>query len=105
MQFDLSALETGTLVFIGTLGFAAVLAAFVLAAALVAMLLLGVGKLAWAVVAGTLLALVHGINAGWEMVVRAAVGSRAGTAGTALPRQPSAASGTGSYPRAILKDS
>lgn len=104
MQFDLSALETGTLVFIGTLVFAAVLAAFVLTAALAAMLLLGIGKLAWTVVAGTLLALVHGINAGWETVVRAAVGSSARTAATGT-RQPSSVSGTGSYPRVILNDS
>ncbi|MFJ5862078.1 hypothetical protein ACIQCM_11695 [Pseudarthrobacter sp. NPDC092439] len=99
MQFDLSAFETGTLVFIGTLVFAAVLAAFVLTAALAALLLLGLGKLAWTVAAGTVLALVNGINAGWEIVARSAAGvsDRAATG----DRRPSPAPGTGSYPRVI----
>lgn len=100
MQFDLSALETATLVFIGTLVFGAILAAFVLTAALAAMLLLGAGKLAWTVVTGTLLALVHGINAGWEIVVRAAVGISTRTTAAGV-RQASPAPGTGSYPRVI----
>lgn len=100
MQFDLSALETATLVFIGTLVFGAILAAFVLTAALAAMLLLGAGKIAWTVVSGTLLALVHGLNAGWEIVVRAAVGMSARPSAASL-RQPSPTPGTGSYPRVI----
>ena len=100
MQFDLSALETATLVFIGTLVFGAILAAFVLTAALAAMVLFGMGKLAWTVIAGTLLALVHVINAGWEIVARSAVGisARATSAGN---RRPSPSPGTGSYPRVI----
>lgn len=104
MQFNLSALETGTLVFMGTLVFAVVLAAFVLTAALAAMLLFGVGKLAWTVVAGTLLALVHGLNAGWEIAVRTVVGMSARPE-TTREWQPAPAPSTGSYPRVILRDS
>ncbi|MFJ6078951.1 hypothetical protein ACIQC0_11690 [Pseudarthrobacter sp. NPDC092419] len=100
MQFDLSALETATLVFIGTLVFAAVLAVFVLTAALAAMLLLGLGRLAWAVAAGMLLAVVHGINAGWEIVARAAVGFSSRTTASGA-REPVPAPSTGTYPRVI----
>ncbi|WP_258803904.1 hypothetical protein [Pseudarthrobacter sp. NS4] len=100
MQFDLSTLETSTLVFIGTLVFAFILAAFVLAAGLVALVLLGAGKLTWAVVATTLLAVVHGINAGWDRLVR-----RASTADVAGDFQGQGSPSTGTYPRVILRDS
>ena len=62
MEFDLSAVETATLVFIGTLVFALVLVVFVAAAAFAALILVGVGRLAWLIVAGTLVGMVHGIN-------------------------------------------
>ncbi|MBT2249544.1 hypothetical protein JHV56_12605 [Arthrobacter sp. BHU FT2] len=100
MQFDLSALETSTLVFIGTLIFGALLAAFVLTAGFVALLLLGTGKLAWTAAAHTLLAVVHGINAGWDRLVH-----QASAAEAAADFQTQAAPGTGTYPRVILRDS
>jgi hypothetical protein len=100
MQFDISALETGTLVFIGTLLFAFILAAFVLAAGLIALVLLGAGKLTWVMVANTLLAVVHGINAGWDRLVH-----RAKAADVAADFQGQASPSTGTYPRVILRDS
>lgn len=100
MQFDLSAVETATLVFVGTLVFAFILAAFVLAAGLVALVLLGTGKLGWTVVSKSLLAVVHGINAGWDRLVHhAAAFDAAGD----FPGQSSPSTGT--YPRVILRDS
>lgn len=69
MQFDLSAVETGTLVFAGTVLLAIGLAVFILAAGFIALVLLGAGKLTWTVLAGTLLAVVHGINHGWDRLV------------------------------------
>jgi hypothetical protein len=100
MQFDLSAMETATLVFAGTLVFAFVLAVFVLTAGLVALVLLGTGKLGWTVVSKSLLAVVHGINAGWDRLVRhAATFDPAGD----FQGQPSPSTGT--YPRVILRDS
>ncbi len=70
MQFDLSAVETGTLVFFGTLVFAAVIAFLMAVAAFAALVLAGVGRLAWLVAAGTVPALVNGINLGWDRLVR-----------------------------------
>ena len=122
MQFDLSTVETAPMVFIGTLVFGAILAAFVLAASilsplalaadwrlarqltqaagLVALVLLGAGKLTWTVRATTLLAVVHGINAGWDRLVhRAAAVDMSGDFQGQTP--PS----TGTYPRVILSDS
>ena len=100
MQFDLSSVETATLVFIGTLGFAALLAAFVLTAGLIALALLGAGKLTWMVVANTLLAVVHGINSGWDKLVHRA-------AAVELPGdfQGQTSPSTGTYPRVVLRDS
>jgi len=100
MQFDISALETGTLVFIGTLVFALILAAFVLIAGLVALVLLGVGKLAWTMVASTLLAVVHGINSTWDRLVH-----HASTVEVNGDFQAQPAPSTGTYPRVILRDS
>ena len=100
MQFDLSSVETATLVFFGTLVFGLVLAAFVLAAGLVALVLLGAGKLSWTVVSRTLLAVVHGINAGWDRLVHHAVAIDAGG-----DFQGQASPSTGTYPRVILRDS
>ena len=100
MQFDLSSVETATLVFIGTLVFGAVLAGFVLTAGLVALALLGAGKLTWMVVANTLMAVVHGINAGWDKLVR-----RASAVDLPADFQGQTSPGTGTYPRVILRDS
>ena len=100
MQFDLSTVETATLVFIGTLVFGAVLAGFVLAAGLVALVVVGAGKLTWTVLSTTLLAVVHGINAGWDRLVHRA-------AAVELPGdfQGQTSPSTGTYPRVILRDS
>ncbi|HJW00746.1 MAG TPA: hypothetical protein VJ617_16760 [Arthrobacter sp.] len=99
MQFDLSAVETATMVFVGTLVFALVLAAFVLTAGFVALVLVGVGKLGWFLVSNTLLAVVHGINSGWDRLVHhASTGSTGDFQGQPSPS-------TGSYPRVILRDS
>ncbi|TLM73903.1 hypothetical protein [Pseudarthrobacter sp. NamB4] len=100
MQFDLSSLETATLVFIGTLVFGVILAAFVLAAGLVALVLLGAGKLSWTLVSTTLLALVHGINASWDKLVH-----RSSSADVAGEFQGQVSPSTGTYPRVILRDS
>ena len=100
MYFDLSAVETATLVFIRTLAFALVLVLFVAAAAFAALILVGVGRLAWLIVAGTLVRLVHGINDLWDGLVRHA-------SAVELPGdfqgQPSPSTGT--YPRVALRDS
>lgn len=104
MQFDLSVVETSTMVFVGTLVFALVLALFIMGAAFAALTLLGVGRLAWFVAAGVLLGLVHGINSGWERLLHHAgqVELPADFTGD-LIGQP--APSTGTYPRVVLRDS
>jgi hypothetical protein len=99
MQFDLSAVETYTMVFIGTMVFALVLVAFVLTAGFLALVLVGVGKLAWFLASTSLLAVVHGINQGWDRLVRHAANGSPGD----FHGQPSPS--TGSYPRVMLGDS
>ncbi|MEC5190664.1 MULTISPECIES: hypothetical protein [unclassified Arthrobacter] len=112
MQFDLSAVETATLVFIGTLVFALVIAAFMMTAAFVAMVLVGVGRFTWLVAANVLLGLVHGINHAWDRLVHHA--SRAGLPGDfsgdfvgdiAAEFRGQSAPSTGTYPRVVLRDS
>ncbi|MFP5365267.1 hypothetical protein FJ661_13740 [Pseudarthrobacter phenanthrenivorans] len=100
MQFDLSSVETATLVFMGTLVFGFILAAFVLAAGLVALVLVGAGKLGWTVVSTTLLTVVHGINAAWDKLLR-----HAAAADATGDFQGQASPSTGTYPRVILRDS
>jgi len=100
MQFDLSAVETATLVFIGTLLFALVLVLFVAAAAFAALVLVGVGRLAWLVIAAALLRTVHGINHAWDSLVHHA---SAVEFPTEFQGQPSPSTGT--YPRVALRDS
>ncbi|MFJ6158297.1 hypothetical protein ACIQF8_13010 [Pseudarthrobacter sp. NPDC092184] len=100
MQFDLSSVENATLVFMGTLMFGAILAVFVLTAGLIALLLLGAGKLGWTLASTVLLAVVHGINTGWDKLVHHA--STVDVAGD-FPAQ--ASPSTGTYPRVILRDS
>lgn len=98
MEFELSSVDNATLVFAGTLVVACVLAAFVLLAGLVALVLLGVGKLCWTVAARILLALVRATTAGWD---RAA--GRIAAFGSGRDLQGHSPS-TGTYPRVILKD-
>lgn len=100
MQFDLSSVETATLVFIGTLVFGAILAAFVLTAGLIALVLLGAGKLTWMALANTLMAVVHGINYGWDRLVH-----RAAAVDLSGDFQGQTSPSTGTYPRVILRDS
>lgn len=100
MQFDLSAVETGTLVFAGTVLLAIGLAVFILAAGFIALVLLGAGKLTWTVVAGTLLAIVRGINHAWDRLVH-----HASTVEMPTDLQGQSSPSTGTYPRVILRDS
>jgi hypothetical protein len=100
MQFDISAVETATMVFIGTMVFALVIVLFIAAAAFAALVLVGVGRLAWFVVVGTLLALVHGINNAWDRVLHHTATAELPSD---FPGQPSPS--TGSYPRVALRDS
>lgn len=101
MQFDLSAVETATMVFIGTLVFGLVLVAFVLTAGFLALVLVGVGKLAWFLVSTALVTMVHGINRGWDRLVHQASTSSGSTGDFEGQPTPS----TGSYPRVMLRDS
>jgi bacteriorhodopsin len=100
MQFDLSSVETATMVFIGTMVFALLIVAFVLTAGFVALVLVGVGKLAWFLASTSLLAVVHGINRGWERLVR-----QAGNVELPGDFQGQPAPSTGTYPRVMLGDS
>ncbi|HET7140363.1 MAG TPA: hypothetical protein VFI36_09405 [Arthrobacter sp.] len=100
MQFDLSAVDTSTMVFMGTLALALVLVAFVLTAGFLALVLVGVGKLAWFLVATTLLTVVHAINHGWDRLVH-----NASTLDIPGDFQGQPAPSTGSYPRVMLRDS
>lgn len=100
MQIDLGAIEAGTLVVAGTLLAAAVIGVFLTAAAIVALILVGVGRLAWWIAATVLLALVRGINFGWDSLVRNASSVHRGAelSGQSAPT-------TGTYPRVVLRDS
>jgi hypothetical protein len=108
MQFDLSAVETATMVFIGTLVFALVMTLFIMAAALAALVLTGIGRLAWVVSATLLLGLVRGLNHAWDRLVHHA-------STVELPRDLTGdftadfmgqtAPSTGTYPRVVLRDS
>jgi hypothetical protein len=112
MQFDLSAVETGTMVFVGTLVFALIIALFMMTAAFAALILVGVGRLAWFIAASVLLGLVNGINHGWDRLVHHAstvelpgdfAGDFAADFGAEFIGQP--APSTGTYPRVVLRDS
>ncbi len=104
MQFDLSAVETGTMVFIGTLVFALLIALFMMTAAFVALVLVGIGRLAWFLAAYLLLGLVQGLNHGWDRLVHHAstVEMPAEITGDFLGQS---APSTGTYPRVVLRDS
>jgi cell division protein FtsL len=112
MQFDLSAVETDTLVFIGTLTVALLITVFMMTAAFAVIMLVGLGRLAWFVAAGTLLGLVHGINSSWERLAHHA--STAGLPGDfqvdfqadfQVDFQGQSSPSTGTYPRVVLRDS
>ena len=108
MQFDLSAVETATMVFIGTLVFGLVITLFMMTAAMVALALTGVGRLAWFIVATLLLGLVKGINYTWDRLVHHAStvelpGELASDFAADFIGQ--SAPSTGTYPRVVLRDS
>jgi hypothetical protein len=112
MQFDLSAVETGTLVFMGTLVFALIITLFMMTASFAALVLVGVGRLAWIIASTVLLWLVHGINHVWDRLVHHAStvelpsdfsGDFVGDIAAEIMGQP--APSTGTYPRVVLRDS
>ena len=100
MQLDLSAVETGTMVFIGTLVFGLVITLFMTTAAVGALLLVGAARLAWLVVSRSLVGLVRGINHAWDRLVHHAstVELPGDFSGQTSPS-------TGTYPRVVLRDS
>ncbi|MCB5281481.1 hypothetical protein QK292_16555 [Arthrobacter sp. AL08] len=108
MQFDLNAVETATLVFIGTLVFALVITVFMMMASFAALVLVGVGRLAWFIAGTLLLGLVRGINHAWDLLVHHASrvelpGDFASDIAAEMMGQP--APSTGTYPRVVLRDS
>ena len=108
MQFDLSAVETATMVFVGTLVFALVIALFMMTAAFAALVLTGVGRLVWFISATLLLGLVRGLNHVWDRLVHHAStvelpGEFAGDFPADFMGQ--SAPSTGTYPRVVLRDS
>jgi hypothetical protein len=112
MQFDLSAVETGTMVVIGTLVFALLIGLFMMVSVFSAMVLVGVARLAWYLLARAVVGSVRGINHGWDRLVHHAstvelpgdfqvdfvTDFRADYQGQAAPS-------TGTYPRVVLRDS
>lgn len=108
MQFDLSAVEIATLVFMGTLVFALVITLFMMTASFAALVLVGIGRLAWVIASSVLLGLVHGINHVWDRLVHHAStvelpGDFAGDIAAEIMGHP--APSTGTYPRVVLRDS
>ncbi|MCU1547911.1 MAG: hypothetical protein JWO29_862 [Arthrobacter sp.] len=104
MQFDLSTMETGTLVFLGTLIFALIITLFTVTAAFAVIVLVGLGRLAWCIVAGVLLGLVHGLNSLWDRAVHhASTVELPGDLQVDFQGQPSPSTGT--YPRVVWRDS
>ncbi|MCT9870020.1 hypothetical protein [Paenarthrobacter aurescens] len=100
MDFDFTALETGTYVVIGTLVFAAILVAFIAAAAMATIILIGAMGMVWYTVKGVLGGLVHGINFAWDRLVH-----HAGQVEIPAEFQPQISPSTGSYSRVALRDS
>jgi hypothetical protein len=86
-----------------------VIALFMVTAAFAALVLVGAGRLAWVITAGTVLGLGHGINHLWGRVVRHAStvelpGDFQGDFRTDFRGQNPAPS-TATYPRVALRDS
>jgi len=104
MQFDLSAVETSTLVFIGTLVFALGITLFITTAAFAALTLLGAARLTWFVASSVLFGLVHGINEAWYRLLRHAgrVELPGDFPGDLIGQS---SPSTGTYPRVVLRDS
>jgi hypothetical protein len=108
MQFDLSAVETATMVFVGTLVIAAGITLFMLTAALAALALTGVGRLVWFISATLLLGLVRGLNSMWDRLVHHASSVELPgelTSDFAADFIGQTAPSTGTYPRVVLRDS
>lgn len=100
MQFDFTALETATYVFLGTLVFAALIVLFITLAALATIVLIGSGGLVWYLLKAIVGSLVHGINFGWDRLVH-----HAGQVELPGEFQAQPAPSTGTYPRVALRDS
>lgn len=100
MQFDFTALETATYVFIGTLVFAFALVVFIAAAALATIVIVGSAGLVWYALKAAVLGLVQGINFAWDRAVH-----HAGQVELPSDFQPQVAPSTGTYPRVALRDS
>jgi hypothetical protein len=100
MQFDFTALETATYVFIGTLVFAAVITVFIALAALATIVLFGSAGLVWYAIKAFLISLVNGINVAWDRLVH-----HAGQVEIPSEFQPQPSPSTGTYPRVALRDS
>ena len=112
MQFDLSAVETGTMVVIGTLVFALLIGLFMMVSVFSAMVLVGLARLAWYLLARAAVGSVRGINHGWDRLVHHAStvelpGDFQVGFGTDFRAdyQGQAAPSTGTYPRVVLRDS
>lgn len=109
MQFDLSTVETATMVFFGTVAVALVVALFLMTAAFAALVMVGIGRLAWIIAAGIMVGLVHRAGRLWVRLVRQAsavelAGDFRGELRTGHHGQNSAPS-SGTYPRVALRDS
>ena len=105
MQFDLSTVETATMVFFGTLVVALVVALFMMTAAFAALVLVGVGRLAWIIAVNMVLALARRTNHLWDRLVRhASAVELSGDFQGDFHGQASAPS-SGTYPRVALRDS
>lgn len=109
MQFDLSTVETATMVFFGTVVVALAMGLFLALAAFAALVLVGAGHLAWITAASTVLGLARHTSQLWSRLVRQASsvelpGERQGSFHPDFHGQ-AASSGTGTYPRVALRDS
>lgn len=108
MQFDLSSVETATMVFVGTLVFGLMICLFMMTAALTALVLTGAGRLVWLITATLVRGLVRATGSAWARVVRHAStvelsGERAADFAADFLGQ--TAPSTGTYPRVVLRDS
>lgn len=100
MQLDLTALETATYVFFGTLVVALILVLFIVAAAMATIMAIGACGLVWYLIKGVLGGLVHGINFAWDRMVH-----HAGRVELPGELQAQMSPSTGSYSRVALRDS
>jgi hypothetical protein len=112
MQFDLSAVETDTMVVTGTLVFALIIGLFMMVSAFAALVLVGVGRFLWYLAARGVTAVVRGLNHGWDRLLHHA--STVELPGDfqvefstdfGADLQGQAGPSTGTYPRVVLRDS